>query len=136
MPQYSTFQPKSYRPRMTPYWYLERWHYLRFMVRELSCVFVAYFAVVMLVQIWAISGGATRYAHFQTWMHNPGILILNAISFLVIAFHAVTWFALVPRVFVRQLMGSGIPDSAAMIPNYAAWFVASVIVAAFILRLF
>lgn len=136
MPQYSTFQPKPYLPRMSPYWYLERWHYLRFMLRELSCVCVAYFAVVMLLQIYAISHGPVAYGHFQAWMRCPVILCLNAGALVLIVFHAVTWFALVPRVFVRHMMGSGIPDVVAMIPNYGAWFVASAVVAAFILRLF
>jgi fumarate reductase subunit C len=136
MPQYSTFQPKPYRPRMSPYWYLERWPYLRFMVRELSCVCVAYFAIVMLLQIYAISHGPDAYAYFQAWMRLPVILILNAIALVLIVFHAITWFALVPRVFVRHVMGPEIPDAVAMIPNYGAWFVASAVVAAFILRLF
>ena len=135
MPQYSTYQPKSYRPRMSPYWYLDRWHYLKFMVRETSCVFVAYFAVVMLFQIRAISHGPTAYADFQAWMRCPLFLILNAISLVLIVFHAVTWFALVPRVFVRQMMGSAIPDVVTAIPNYGIWFVASVIIAVFALRL-
>ena len=134
MPQYSTFQPKPYRPRMSPYWYLDRWPYLKFMVREASCIFVAYFAVVMLLQIHAISAGPAAYVRFQAWMRCPLILDLNAIALVLIVFHAVTWFALVPRVFVRQMMGSAIPDVVAMLPNYGAWFVASAIVAAFILR--
>jgi fumarate reductase subunit C len=135
MPQYSTFQPKPYRPRMSPYWYLDRWPYLRFMVRELSCVGVAYFGLVMLWQIHAISGGPAAYARFEAGMRCPLFLILNVIALVLIIFHAVTWFALVPRVFVRQMMGPSIPDAVAMLPNYGAWFVASAIVAAFALRL-
>lgn len=135
MPQYSTFQPKPYRPRMSPYWYFERWPYLKFMIRELSCVFVAYFAVMMLLQIHAISNGPMAYARFAACMRGPLTLILNAVALVLIMFHAVTWFALVPRVFIRHLMGPGIPDVVAMLPNYGAWFVASAIVAAFLLRL-
>jgi fumarate reductase subunit C len=134
MPQYSTYQPKPYRPRMTPYWYFDRWPYLRFIVRELSCVFVAYFAMVMLLQIRAITHGDAAYAHFQALMANPLIMIANAAALVLIIFHAVTWFALVPRVFVRHLMGTTIPDLFAMVPNYGAWLVCSLIVALFALR--
>ena len=63
------------------------------------------------------------------------ILVLNALALVFIVFHAVTWFALVPRVFVRQMIGTAIPDVVAAMPNYGAWFVASAIVAAFALRL-
>ncbi|MGH7840677.1 MAG: fumarate reductase subunit C [Candidatus Binataceae bacterium] len=135
MPQYSAYQPKPYRPRMSPYWYLDRWPYLRFMVRETSCVFVAYFAVVMLLQIRAIEHGAGAYAQFQAWMSCPAVMILNAIALGLVIFHAVTWFALVPRVFARHMLGTSIPDLFAAVPNYGAWFVASLVVALFALRL-
>jgi len=135
MPQYSTFQPKPYRPRMSAYWYLDRWPYFKFMVRELSCVAVAYFAVVMLLQIHAINSGADAYARFQALMRCPVMLAANVVALALILFHAVTWFALVPRVFMRQMMGSEIPDVVAMIPNYGVWLVASAVVAAFALRL-
>jgi fumarate reductase subunit C len=135
MPQYSAYQPKSYRPPMSPYWYLDRWPYLRFMLREASCIFVAYFAIVMLLQIRAIEHGAASYAHFQVWMSYPAVMILNAIALVLIIFHAVTWFALVPRVFVRHMGGTSIPDLFAAVPNYGAWFVASLIVALLALRL-
>jgi fumarate reductase subunit C len=105
------------------------------MVRELSCAFVAYFAVVMLMQIYAISRGADAYAGFEAWLRSPAVLITNGISLIMIAFHAITWFALVPRVFVHHMIGSEIPDVVAMIPNYGAWLVLSGVVAAFLLRL-
>lgn len=134
MPQYRTYQPQPYRPRMSPYWYMDRWPYLKFMVREASCIFVAYFAVVMLLQIRAIEHGTLAYAHFHHLMSCPAVLILNAIALILIAFHAVTWFALVPRVFIRHMVGPKIPDVFANAPNYGAWFVASLIVALFALR--
>jgi fumarate reductase subunit C len=133
MPQYKTFQPAQYRPKISPYWFFERWPYLKFMVRELSCVFVAYWAVVMLVQIWSIERGAGAYIRFEHWMSNPGILILNALSLFFIMFHAVTWFMLVPRVFVRQLLGtSAIPDEVAAAPSFGAWAIASIVVGLFL----
>lgn len=119
---------------MSPYWYLDRWPYLKFMVREASSAFVAYFGVVILAQIYAIERGAGAYAHFQAWMSCPWIICLNAAALAFIAFHAITWFMLVPRVFVRQLMGnSSIPDPLTAAPNFGAWLVASAVVGAFLL---
>jgi fumarate reductase subunit C len=135
MPQYSALQPKPYMPRMSPYWYLDRWPYLKFILRETSCVFVAYFGVIMLLQINAISRGPDAYARFQGLMRSAVVLDLNAIALVFIIFHAVTWFALVPRVFVRHMMGTAVPEQVAALPNYGAWFVASLVIALFALRL-
>jgi fumarate reductase subunit C len=135
MPQYSAFKPQPYRPRMSPYWYFDRWPYLKFMVREASCLLVAWFGVVMLVQIYAIERGDGAYAHFQALMACPTVMVVNAVALVLIAFHAVTWFVLVPRVFVRHLMGPAIPDQITAAPNFGAWLVASAVVGAFLLGL-
>ncbi len=135
MPQYSAFQPKPYRPRMSPFWFLDRWPYFKFIIRETSAAFVAYFVIVMLVQIYALERGAGAYAHFQSLMANPIILVINAVALGSIAFHAITWFMLVPRVFVRHTMGNIVPDLLIAAPNFGVWFVASLLIALFALRI-
>ena len=65
MPQYRQFQPRAYQPKMSAYWYFDRWPYLKFMLREASSVFVAWFAVVILLQLNALISGAAAYANFQ-----------------------------------------------------------------------
>jgi len=134
MPQYTTYQPKPYRPRMSAYWYLDQWNYLSYAMRESSSFFVAYFAAITLLQIAALDRGPTAYGHFQQLMRCPVILILNVLALAFILLHAVTWFLLVPRVALRQMLGRPTPDVIASVPNFAVWFGASVIVALFILR--
>jgi fumarate reductase subunit C len=135
MPQFSQYQPKTYRPRMSAFWYLDRWPYLLFILRELSSFFVAYFAVVILFQIAALSAGAGAYASFQACMRNPLMIILNAVTLLFLLLHAVTWFNLVPRVMMRQVLGRQIPDPLVSVPNYFVLIGASAIVGLFILRI-
>jgi fumarate reductase subunit C len=120
---------------MSPLWYLDRWPYLKFVIRETSSIFVVWFVIVMLFQIRAIATGEHAYAHFQAWMANPIVMIINVVAFVSIVFHAVTWFMLVPRVFIRHAMGNILPDFMIAAPNYGAWFVASAVIAAFALRI-
>jgi fumarate reductase subunit C len=134
MPQYRQFQPQAYRPEMKAYWYFDRWPYLKYILREVSSVFVGWFAVVILLQLYALISGPTAYASFQQWMATPLILIVNVISFVFICLHAVTWFMLVPRVMVRQILGRPTPEMIAAAPNFGIWLAASVIVALFALR--
>jgi fumarate reductase subunit C len=136
MPQYTTFQPKPYRPRMSAYWYLDHWHYLRYALRESSSFFVAYFCVITLVQIATLKAGPTHYAHFQELMRCPVVIVLNALALAFILLHAVTWFLLVPRVALRQVLNKPSPDLIASAPNFMVWFGATVIVALFILGVF
>ena len=135
MPQYTTYQPKPYRPRMSAYWYLDQWHYLRYAMRESSSFFVAYFAAITLLQIAALDRGPTAYAHFQATDALSGrFSSLTRSRWRSSCLHAVTWFLLVPRVALRQMLGRPTPNVIASVPNFMVWFGATVIVALFILR--
>lgn len=128
------YVPKSYHPRVSTYWWLARWPYLKFILRELSSVFIAWFVVVTLLQIQALINGPAHYAEFQRWLGSPLVLSLNAVSFLFVMFHAVTWFNLAPKAMAIRVGGRKLPALAIAGPNYVAWVLVSAAVAVILLR--
>lgn len=128
------YLPKSYHPRVSTYWWLVRWAYLKFILRELSSVFVAFFVVVTLFQIRALAHGPEQYAAFQQWLRNPMVVAINVVSFLFILFHAVTWFNLAPKAMVVRMGGKRVPGSIIAGSNYAAWLAVSAAIAWIVLR--
>jgi fumarate reductase subunit C len=119
---------------MSTYWWLWRWAYLRFVLREMSSVFVAWFVVMTLLQVRALGQGRQAYAEFQRWLESPVCLALNGISLFFVLFHAITWFNLAPRATVVRVGGKRLPDLAIALPNYVAWLLVSWGVAWLILR--
>jgi fumarate reductase subunit C len=132
-PAYTADHPRWYRPRVSTYWWLWRWTYLKFILRELSSVAVAYFVVLMLLQLRALSHGPEAYAAFQVWLQAPHVLVLNGVSLLFALLHTVTWFNLAPRTMAVRLRGKRVPDLLIAGANYAVWLVVSVAVAWLIL---
>ena len=128
------YLPKSYHPRVSTYWWLGRWPYLKFILRELSSVFVAFFVVVTLLQIRALGQGPVEYAAFQQWLRSPLILAINAVSFLFVLFHTVTWFNLAPKAMAVRMGGKRLPDLMIAAPNYIGWVVVSAVIAWIVLR--
>ncbi|MBI3409298.1 MAG: fumarate reductase subunit C [Planctomycetes bacterium] len=126
--------PRSYRRRVSTYWWLGRWPYLKFILRELSSISVTWFVVQTLLQISALSRGPTQYMEFEAWLRRPIVLSLNAVSFFFIVFHAVTWFNLAPKAMAIRVGGKRVPSLLIAAPNYLAWLVASVAVAWIVLR--
>ena len=124
-PTYREYHPKPYRPRVSTYWWLFQRSYFRFILRELSSVSVAFFVVVTLLQISALSRGPEAYAAFQQWLKSPLLLTLNAISFLFVVLHTITWFNAAPRAMAIRVGGKRLPDLAIALPNYAAWLAVS-----------
>jgi fumarate reductase subunit C len=134
IPAYTASHPRSYRPRVSTYWWLWQPAYLKFILRELSSVAVAYFVVLLLLQLRALRLGPDAYATFQHWLQAPHMIVLNGIGLLFVLFHTVTWFNLAPRAMVVRVRGKRVPDLLIAGSNYVAWLAVSVAVAWLVLR--
>jgi fumarate reductase subunit C len=128
------YLPRSYPTRISTYWWLARWRYLKFIVREASSVFVAWTVIIALLQIRALTRGPVPYTGFQNWLQSPAVVALSVISLLFVLFHAVTWFNLSPKAIVIRARGKRLPDLAVAAPIYVAWVVISAVVAWILLR--
>jgi fumarate reductase subunit C len=131
---YKPFHPRWYRPHVSVYWWLGEWHYLKFILREISSVFVAVFVVETLILIHALRQGPESYEHFLQCMRNPAILLLNVVSLFFVVFHTITWFNLAPSAMPVRMGGKRVPDFMIAAPSYVAWVVVSVVVAWLLLR--
>ena len=130
----SEYVPKTFRIRLSTYWWLGRWSYLKFILRELSSVFVAWFVIMTLLQIRALQRGPADYMEFQEWLRSPILVGLNALSLLFVIFHAVTWFNLAPKAMAIRVGGKRVPSLLIAAPNYFAWLAISAAVAWLLLR--
>lgn len=134
MATYTSYPPKGYRLRMSTYWWLGRWPYLKFILREISSVFVAWFVIETLLQISALIDGPGAWADMQLFFENPIVIALNVISLFFVIFHAVTWFNLAPKAMAVRLGGKRVPGILIAGPQYVAWIVVSAVVGWLLLR--
>src|SRR5437762_4327334 len=117
-PNYTLSHPRWYRKRVSVWWWLETRPYVFFVTRELTSLAVAYFAVVFLWKVKALGEGPESYARFLAHMRSPWLAAVNVLAFLMILFHAVTWFNLAPRAMAVRLRGKRLPDWAIRAGNY------------------
>jgi succinate dehydrogenase subunit C len=132
--QYTEFHPRWYRPRVSVYWWLGQRQYLKFILRELSSVFVAIFVIMTLCQLRALKAGPEAYSRFQESLQSPWVIALNAVLFLFVVFHAITWFNLAPSAMPVRLGGKRVPDFLVAAPSYFMWIVISAFVAWLVLQ--
>jgi fumarate reductase subunit C len=131
---YTEYHPRWYRPRVSVYWWLGQWRYLRFILRELSSVFVALGVVMTLLQLRALRSGPEAYARFQHQLRTPVVVAISLISLFFVVFHSITWFNLTPRAMAVRVHGKRIPEWLVAAPNYAVWVVVSAAIAFIVLR--
>jgi len=133
-PPYTLNHPRWYRKRVSTYWWLQRWEYLRFVLREISSVFVAWFVVLTIVQIYAASRGSDPYSEFLDFLKNPFVIAFNLISFLFVVYHSITWFNLSARAMSIRVGGKKVPGFMISGPNFVAWLIISAVIGWLLLR--
>jgi fumarate reductase subunit C len=131
---YTRYHPRWYRRRVSVWWWLRNPTYTGFVLRELTSVFVIFFAAVLLWQLRALVQGPEAYTHFLARLRTPVFLTLHGVAFVFILVHAVTWFNLAPKAMAVRLKGKRVPDRVVIGLNYAAWLALSAAVAFVLLR--
>lgn len=122
---YTEHHPRWLRPRMSTYWWLGKWAYVKFILRELSSVFVAWFVVYLLHLFRAVSRGEHEYQDFLALATHPVMLAVNVVAFFFILFHALTWFAVAPQAIVAHIGTKRVPPVLIAAAHYGAWLVVS-----------
>jgi len=112
---------RRYHQPVSPFWWLRRRSYLIFALRELSAIFIAWFVVFLLVLVSAVGAGEDRYRQFLTTAANPGIELLNVISFFFILLHAITWFHLTPQAIALRVRSRRIARIWIVASLYMCW---------------
>ena len=132
--RYTPYHPRWYRRRVSVWWWLKKGSYTVFVLRELTSVAVAFFAVVTLGLVRAVAAGPEAYQRFLARLGTPLFLSLHAVAFLFVMFHSITWFNLAPKAMVVRIKGKRVPDAVVAGLNYGAWLALSAAVAFFLLR--
>jgi succinate dehydrogenase subunit C len=131
---HTPYHPRWHRERVSVWWWLGSARYARFVLRELTSVFVAFFALVTLAELRALGRGPEAHARFLELLSRPWMVGLNALALAFVAFHTVTWFNLAPRAMPVRVGGRRLPDALVAGANYAAWLFVSAAIAFFLLR--
>ncbi len=128
-PNYTKYHPKWYRRQMPIFWWVHKWTHARFILRELTCLAVAFYALVLLFQIRALSQSQEAYTSFLELLKTPASIVIHVIALLFLLFHAITWFNLAPKAMVMRLGKKRVPDLAIKALNYIAWIFLSSLIA-------
>jgi len=134
VPAYTEYHPRWYRKRVSTYWWMGNWKYLKFILRELSSIAVALSVALVLLEINALCHGPAAYARLQGHLASIPLLVISTIVLVFVIFHTITWFNLAPSAMAVRVGGKRVPGIMIAAPNYAAWIAVSAFIAWFLLR--
>jgi fumarate reductase subunit C len=91
--------------RPLPKWWRRRAS-LPYMAREATAVFVAIYALVLLVGLVRLAQGEAAFEAWRRALRSPESLALHAALLVGMAWHAVTWFMIMPKTMAPVAIGA------------------------------
>jgi len=113
------------RPALPRAWWAGQRHYTVYMLRELSSVFVALWALRLLVRLNRLRQGRAAYERFMAAERRPGWVMFNLTTFLFALLHSVTFLqaaGMGPRVRVK---GRKVDAATITSAAFVGWGIAS-----------
>jgi fumarate reductase subunit C len=125
------YEYPTYRRPVTATWWLRNRRYFLFMMRELSSVFVALFALLYLYEFFLLSKGPAVHGAFQQSLRSGKFIAFYAVALLFAVYHTCTWFGVMGRIQVVRLGKVQVPPALVTAGAFAGWIAASALVGYF-----
>lgn len=116
------------RPVSKTGWWLKHARYMRYMSREVTCIFIGAFALLMVCALERLTHGQAAYESFIAALHGP-ISAFGLILILAFALHnATSWFNVTPKALPVQIGEEFLDGKYIIGAHYAVWIVLSLLV--------
>ena len=109
----------------TTSWWLAQPRYIRYMARELSCVFIGAYSAVVVVALMRLSEGAVAWRAFLEILQAPASVAFHLLALVFSLYHTTTWFNVTPKAMPLQFGEIKLPGGVIIGAHYAAWVVVS-----------
>jgi fumarate reductase subunit C len=109
-------------------WYFSHPRYLRYMAREITCIFVGAYSLYLVCMLARLSEGRDAYATFLRAMTSPMAVILSVLVLIAAVYHAVTWIGAMEKAIKIQI-GEEFVDGSVITRGFlAVWLVLSLVI--------
>ena len=87
------------RPYVRPMagWWKKSPYFVEYMVHEGSALFVALYAIVLLVGVLCLMSGPAAWNGWLAALASPLSVLLHLIILAMVGYHSYTWFKIMPR---------------------------------------
>ncbi|MCC6209967.1 MAG: fumarate reductase subunit C [Burkholderiales bacterium] len=116
------------RPHVRPItseWIFRHPRYLRYMVREFSCLFIGAWTLMLVCALGRLSEGPEAWGRFLEGLKSPWVVAFHVLALAFAAYHSFTWFQLTPKALPVQVGEKFLPDDVIAGAHFGAWAVLS-----------
>jgi len=86
-------------------WWRRDAYYMRYMAREVTALFVAAYAVVLLAGLLRLSQGEAAFNGWLQYLKTPWMLVFHVIVLATFVYHTWSWFKIMPKTMPMIFVG-------------------------------
>ena len=109
-------------------WYFKHPRYLRYMSREVTCIFIGAFALLMVCALERLSSGPAAYEAFLAAITGPWSALALVVVLVFAVHNATSWFNVTPKALPVQIGEDFLPGKVIVAAHYAVWVLVSAVV--------
>jgi fumarate reductase subunit C len=107
-------------------WWLQQPRYIRYMMREISSLFIGIYVLVLAVALFQLSKGQAAYDAFLATAEGPAGMVFAVLAILFAIYHTYTWFQVTPKAMPLMLGGKRVPGVFIIAAHWFGFVVVSV----------
>jgi len=108
-------------------WWAQQRRYIRYMLREVSSLFIGIFSIVLVCGLYRLSQGEAEFNSWRETLWNNGF-VLSIIVLLFALYHSVSWFSVTPKAMPLTFSGKRIAPEIIIAAHWLLWLLSSVFV--------
>ena len=101
---------------------------MRYMSREITCIFVGAYCLFLVVGLQRLAAGPDSYEAFLQALKSPASILFHVLALAAAVYHAATWFNATQKAMPIQNGEEFVPGNVISGAHYAGWAVLSLIV--------
>jgi len=106
-------------------WWLRHPGYRRYMLRELTCVLIGAYAVLLIIAVHRLGQDSDSARSFLEVLGSPAGILFQVIALAFALYHTISWFALAPRTMPIWRGEEKLSDVWVKTAHYLLWLLIS-----------
>jgi fumarate reductase subunit C len=109
-------------------WFFSQPRYMRYMAREVTCIFILAYTILLIFALKNLAQGPEAYAGFLEALNSPLGILFNLAALVAAVYHSTAWFNVTPQAMPIQRGEEFVPGNIIVGAHYGGWAVISLIV--------
>ncbi len=116
------------RPVPKTSWYRKHDRYKRYIIREVTCIFIGIYTAILSFGLLNLSEGQESFDLFMATLRTPGALVFHLFALAFAFYHSATWFNVTPQAMPLMKGDDFVSGSLIIRVHYAAWAAVSLVI--------